>query len=70
MTTATMHRVGGVLALLSARVHGQVFVSVQAYQPGRPNSKDSLDQALSGALADFSLAATDGWRCPQPALAS
>ncbi|MCV7102381.1 hypothetical protein H7I01_18805, partial [Mycobacterium palustre] len=68
MTRATMERVGGVLALLSARVHGQVFVSVQAYQPGRQNSKDALRQALSGALHDFSLNATSGW--PAPALAA
>ena len=66
MTKATMERVGGVLALLSARVHGQVFVSVQAYQPERPNSKDALRQALSSALDDFSLNPTSGWPCPEP----
>ncbi len=64
MTKATMERTGGVLALLSARVNRQVFVSVQAYQPGRPNSKDVLQQALSSALGDFSLNATSGWPCP------
>ncbi|HTY34031.1 hypothetical protein [Mycobacterium sp.] len=64
MTKATMERTGGVLALLSARVHGQVFVSVQAYQPGRRNSKDALRQALSSALHDFSLNATSGWAAP------
>ncbi|ORW33121.1 hypothetical protein AWB91_08220 [Mycobacterium paraense] len=64
MTKATMERTGGVLALLSARVHGQVFVSVQAYQPGRHNSEDGLKQALSGALADFALHATNGWPAP------
>jgi hypothetical protein len=64
MTKATMERTGGVLALLSARVNGQVFVSVQAYQPGRPSSKGVLQQALSGALDDFSLTATSGWPCP------
>jgi hypothetical protein len=68
VTRATMERVGGVLAVLSARVHGQVFVSVQAYQPGRHNSKDALRQALSSALDDFSLTATSGW--PAPALAA
>ncbi|OBA77023.1 hypothetical protein A5641_19875 [Mycobacterium sp. 1554424.7] len=61
MTEATLHRVGGVLALLSARVNGQVFVSVQAYQPGRPNSTDVLRQDLSGVLGEFSLNAVDGW---------
>ncbi|OBI55517.1 hypothetical protein [Mycobacterium sp. E787] len=64
MTKATMERIGGVLALLSARVHGQVFISVQAYQPGRQNSKNALRQALSSALDDFSLNATSGWPAP------
>jgi hypothetical protein len=61
VTKAIMHRTGGVLALLSGRVHQQVFVSVLAYQPGRPNSNDQLWQDLSGALRDYSLTATTGW---------
>jgi hypothetical protein len=65
MTRATMERVGGVLALLSARVHGQVFVSVQAYQPGGTNSDDALRQAISNTLADFSLDAISGWLVPE-----
>ncbi len=66
MTRSTMERTGGVLALLSARVQRQVFISVQAYQPGRLNSNDALRQALSGALHDFSLDAASGWPCPEP----
>jgi hypothetical protein len=66
VTKAIMHRIGGALALLSGRVHGQVFVSVLAYQPDRANSNDQLWQDLSGALSDFSLAATTGWPCPVP----
>ena len=50
VTKAVMHRTGGVLALLSGRVHQQVFVSVLAYQPGRPNSNDDLWQDLSSVL--------------------
>jgi len=61
VTKAIMHRTGGVLAFLSGRVHQQVFVSVLAYQPGRPNSNDQLWQDLSGALRDYSLTATTGW---------
>jgi hypothetical protein len=61
VTKATMHRIGGVLALLSGRVNGQVFVSVLAYQPDRPNSNDVLRQDLSSALSDFSLTASTGW---------
>ena len=61
VTKAIMHRTGGAVALLSGRVHQQVFVSVLAYQPGRPNSNDQLWQDLSSALSDFSLTATTGW---------
>jgi hypothetical protein len=64
MTKATMHRTGGVLALLSGRAHGQVFVSALAYQPG--SSNDSLRQDLSNTLNDFSLIGTTGWRRPTP----
>ncbi len=58
VTKAMMHRLGGVQFLLSGIAHGQVFVSVTAYQPGRPNSNDGLRQDLSSALNDFSLAGT------------
>jgi len=64
VTIATMHRTGGMLGLLSGRVHGQVFVSVFAYQPGCSNSNDDLRQGISDALKDFSLSATVGWGCP------
>jgi len=66
VTKAIMHRTGGVLALLSGRVHQQVFVSVLAYQPDRPNSNDDLWSDLSSALNDFSLTATTGWDVPKP----
>ena len=66
VTKATVHQTGGLLGLLSGRVHGQVFVSVVAYQPGRPNSNDELQQHISSALSDFSLTATIGWSCPEP----
>jgi hypothetical protein len=62
ITKATIHRTGGLLGLHSGRVHGQVFISVLAYQPSRPNSNDDLRQDLSSALSDFSLTATTGWR--------
>jgi len=65
VTQATMHHTGGLLGLLSGRVHGQVFVSVFAYQPGRSNSNDDLRRDLSSALSEFSLTATTGWGCPR-----
>jgi hypothetical protein len=66
VTKATVDQTGGLLGLLSGRVHGQVFVSVVAYQPGHPNSNDVLQQRLSSAVSDFSLTATIGWPCPDP----
>lgn len=65
VTKATMHRAGGVLALLSGRLNGRVFVSALSYQPGRSN--ESVREALLSALADFSLTATAPWGCPEPA---
>ncbi|GAB1814696.1 hypothetical protein [Mycobacterium sp. MUNTM1] len=62
VTTATMQRTNGVLALLSGRAHGQVFVSVLAYEPGADNSDNILRQHISGMLSDFSLTAMTGWR--------
>jgi hypothetical protein len=56
-TRATVHQTAGLLGLLSGRVHGQVFVSVVGYQPGRPSLNDVLRQHLSSVLSDFSLSA-------------
>jgi hypothetical protein len=66
VTKAIMHRLGGLLVLLSGRPHERVFVSVLAYQPGRPNSNDDLWRDLSSALSDFSFTATTGWPCNAP----
>jgi hypothetical protein len=57
-TKSTMHRIGGMLSLLSGRANGQVFVSVVAYQPGRANTYDDVRSELSNALSEFALAAT------------
>jgi diacylglycerol O-acyltransferase len=58
-TAAIMHRLGGLQYLISGRrPHGQVYVSVLAYQPGRPNSNDGLRHDLASALKDFSLNGT------------
>jgi diacylglycerol O-acyltransferase len=66
VTNATMYRTNGALVLASGRAHGQVFVSVLAYQQGRRNSNEELRQDISSALSDFSLTATTGWHpvCP------
>ncbi|MEB3981849.1 hypothetical protein OQ968_11290 [Mycobacterium sp. 663a-19] len=70
VTRAMMHSTGGVLALVSGRVHGQVFVSALSYLLGHPNSNDEVRQAISSALSDFSLTARS-WEArdlsaPQP----
>jgi hypothetical protein len=66
VTKAIMHRLGGLLVLVSGRAQGRVFVSVLGYQPGRPNSNDDLRRDLLSAINDFSLTATTGWPCPEP----
>jgi hypothetical protein len=66
VTNATMYRTNGAMALLSGRVHGQVFVSVLAYELGRHNSNEDLQQHISSALSEFSLTATMGWRSVSP----
>ena len=65
MTTAMLQQQGGLLSVLSGRAHGQIFVSVVAYQPDRYNSNDDLGQHISSVLSDFSLTATTGWECPR-----
>jgi hypothetical protein len=52
-----LERMGGQLFLVSGRVHGKIFISVNAYLPGRTNSQDELREAASGALAEFNLTA-------------
>ena len=64
VTKVIMHRTGGILTLLSGRVHEEVFVSVLAHQPDRSNSNDDLRRDLSSVLSDFSLTATTSWPCP------
>jgi len=68
VTKAMMHQLGGLLVVQSARVGRQVFVSVLAYQPDRPDSNSELRQQVSRALGDFSLTASAGWGCPEPAI--
>jgi hypothetical protein len=65
VTEATVAQTAGLLGLLSGRVHGQVFVSVVGYQPGRSNSNDELRRDLSSVLSDYSLTATIGWPCSE-----
>ena len=61
VTRATMHRAGGVVAMLSGRVNGQVFISVLAYDPAHPGSNRQLQETIFSTLADFSLTARMQW---------
>jgi diacylglycerol O-acyltransferase / wax synthase len=45
----------------AGQVHGKVFVTVIAYQPGGTNSYEALQHDLSCTLSDFHLTATTGW---------
>ncbi|OMC52126.1 hypothetical protein A5745_02225 [Mycobacterium sp. IS-2888] len=65
-TTSIMDRTGGILALLSGRARGRVFVSALAYQPNRMNSNEGLRQDISCVLRDFSLSATSDWTATSP----
>jgi hypothetical protein len=56
-----MHRLGGLLVLLSGRTDDTIFVSVLSYQPGRDNSNDVLHEHISNALNDFGLTASFAW---------
>jgi diacylglycerol O-acyltransferase len=58
VTEAMVHRFGGLQIMGAGRAHEQVFVSVLAYQPGRPNSNDGLRHDLASVLKDFSLTGT------------
>jgi hypothetical protein len=64
-TTANMHRQGGLVSLVSGRVHERIFVTVHAYHPGSSNSNHVLQQHLSDALQEFSLSAIAGWPSPE-----
>lgn len=55
-TKSLLHRGGGLLALLSGRQHGHVFLSAFAYQPDHAN--DELSQRLLNTLEEFSLTGT------------
>jgi diacylglycerol O-acyltransferase / wax synthase len=58
VTKSMVHRLGGLQVLASGTACEHVFVYVTAYQPGRSNSNDGLQQDLSGVMNDFSLTGT------------
>lgn len=53
----TLDRIGGQLFVVSGRVHGKVWIVVNAYLSGRTNCRDALREDLSRTFAEFNLTA-------------
>jgi hypothetical protein len=52
-----LERIGGQLFVVSGRLHGKIWISVNAYLVGRTNSQDALRAAVADTFAEFDLAA-------------
>jgi hypothetical protein len=48
---------GGRLYVVSRRLHGKVFISINAYLIGRINTQDALREDALRTLAEFDLTA-------------
>jgi hypothetical protein len=57
-TAAILDRLGGTLFLAAGQVNGKLAMSVMAWRPGGPNSKDQLKASVQQVLADFGLTGT------------
>jgi hypothetical protein len=53
----TLECMGGQLYVVSGRVHGKVWIVVNAYLSGRTNSQDALREDLSRTFAEFNVTA-------------
>jgi hypothetical protein len=53
----TLEAMGGQLFVVSGRVHGKVWIGVNAYLAGRVNSHDALREDLARTFAEFNLTA-------------
>lgn len=58
ITATDLDRMGGRLLLAAGTVGGAVCISVTSWEPGAPNSKEALMQAVKEAFYDFDLVAT------------
>src|ERR1700731_1869167 len=52
-----LERTGGQLFAVSGRVHGKIFIAVNAYLSGRSNSQEALREAVSRTFDEFGLTA-------------
>ncbi|MGH3584304.1 MAG: hypothetical protein ACRDUB_22135, partial [Mycobacterium sp.] len=57
LTASDLDRMGGRMMLASGNLAGKVCLSVVAWEPGTPNTKAALLEAVLQALADFGLTA-------------
>ncbi|MBI3690180.1 MAG: hypothetical protein HY239_05845, partial [Mycolicibacterium aromaticivorans] len=57
-TAEILDRLGGTLFLASGQVNGKVSITVSAWRPGGPNSKDLLKASVGKVLDEFGLTAT------------
>jgi diacylglycerol O-acyltransferase len=55
VTTKVLDRMGGLLFLVSGRVHGHVFVTVASWVVGSANTREALRDSVRQALADMGL---------------
>lgn len=55
VTTKVLDRMGGLLFLVSGRVHGRVFVTVASWVVGGANTTDALRDSLRRALDEMAL---------------
>ncbi|PND54577.1 hypothetical protein CRM90_27135 [Mycobacterium sp. ENV421] len=58
ITADILDRLGGTLFLASGQINGEVSLSVAAWRPGGPNSKDLVAASVRHVLDEFGLAAT------------
>lgn len=55
VTLRDLTRSNGTMVLVSGRINGRIWLSVEAYQLGEENSRERLHQVLADSLADFGL---------------
>jgi hypothetical protein len=58
VTTDVLDRMGGLLFLVSGRVHGRVFVTVASWVVGAANTREALRDSVRQVIADMALSGT------------
>lgn len=60
-TRATMRPTGGLLGVVSGRIHNRIFLSALSHRPAGRNSNIQLQKDLSDVLREFGSCAAAGW---------